>query len=160
MDAPTLDKGLSLAERLMADREGKQAEQGEFVGTVQMGGGYLTVFYRALSYREDRKIGQRHRMVSDEVERELRLAADTLASSSTRCEAHVGDEVEELPPLGVALTSKLGLDGPENDVQAVLALFPSERAMVEQFVELEEWATAVNRTVDKSIEGNSVAATS
>jgi hypothetical protein len=154
MEVAVAETSLSLGERLLAGRKEKQAQQGEFIGTIQLGGGHLTAHYRALDFREDRKIGQRHRAVADEIEREVRLAADTLAASCTRCEAHIDDEVHELPPLGLQLTQKLGIDGPENDVQAVLALFPSERAMVEQFVELEQWTSAVNRAVDTELAGN------
>lgn len=150
----------SLGERLLAGRAEQQAQQGEFIGTIQCGGGYIVSYYRALPFREDRKIGQRHRTVSDEIEREVRMAADTLAAASVRCEVHVGDETHEKGKLGLALAKELGLDGPETDIQAVLALFPTEKAMVEQFVEYEEWAKAVNRTVDGKIEGNSDAATS
>jgi hypothetical protein len=153
-------KSASLGERLLAGRDEKQAEQGEMTGRIECVGGYIVSHYRALSFREDRKIGLRHKAVADIVEKEVRAAADTLAASSTRCEVHIGDETHEMPPLGLGLSQALGLDGPENDIQAVLALFPSERAMVEQFIELEEWASAVNAAVDGQIEGNSEAATS
>jgi hypothetical protein len=139
-------KGASLGERLLAGRDAQQAGQGEFQGRIDCGGGYIVAYYRALPFREDRKVGLRHRTVADPVEREVRMAADTLATACTRCEVYVGDE------------DVLGLDAPENDIQAVLMLFPSERAMIEQFVELEEWTTAVNKTVDKNLVKNSEAA--
>lgn len=152
-------KGASLGERLMAGRSEKQQDAGAFVGRIECGGGHILARYRAMTYREDRQVGQRHKAISDEVEREIRLAADTLASACTGCEIHIGDEVFEKGPLGLALANELGLDGAENDIQAVLALFPSERAMIEQFVELEAWVKAVNAGVDDDIEGKSVAAT-
>lgn len=160
MDAVDTLKGASLGERLLAGRAEKQKERGEFIGRVECGGGYILAHYRAMDYREDRQVGQRHQMVTDQLEQEIRLAADTLASASTGCEIHIGDEVFEKGPLGLALAQELGLDGPENNVQAVLALFPSERAMVEQYIELEAWVKAVNAGVDDDIEGKSGAATS
>lgn len=155
-----VSKSLSLAERLEAGKAQAQAQEGEFVGTIQMAGGYLTIYYRVLSYREDRAIAIRHEAIGNQLERESRLAADTLASASVRSEAHVEEHSEELPKLGLELAARLGLDGPENDIQAVLALFPSERAMVEQFAELETWAKDVTRSVDRKLaEGDSLAAT-
>ncbi len=149
----------SLGERLLAGREKLQAAQGEYVGTIDCGGGTLRVHYRALSYREDRKVGQRHEGVRDEVEKEIRLAADTLVTASVKTEAEIDGEVHELPPLGLGLTTALGLDEPETDIQAALLLFPSERALIQQFVAYEQWATEVAQTVDGEIEENSGAAT-
>lgn len=161
MDTTAVDttKGMSLGERLMAGREEKRKEH-EFEAKIDLGGGYIEAFYRPLDFREERKIVKRHQAVRDDEEREIRMAAETLVVACLRCEAHVDDETHDVPPLGLRLTQHLGVDGPETDIQAVLALFPTESAMVAQCLALERWTNIVNQAVNGDIAGNSEAATS
>src|ERR1039457_18670 len=95
----------SLGERLLAARSQKQAAHEE-VFEVPGYGGQLYARYRPLDFREARKIGQRHEHVKDEIERELRMAADTLVAACVSCEAHIDGETHPLPPLGIELVKQ------------------------------------------------------
>lgn len=146
----------TLAGRLMTART-EQAVTHERTGIINLGGGELKVTYGVIPWREDQEIGKRHEKVQDRVERQLRLAADTLAAASLSSEAVVGGQTEPLPKLGVELATALGLDGMETDIQVVLALFPSERAMMEEFAAHEDWTGTVSKGIDETIEGESLA---
>jgi hypothetical protein len=146
----------SLGERLLAARSKKQAAHEE-VFEVPGYGGQLFARYRPLDFREARRIGQRHEALRDEVEKELRVAADTLASACISCEAHIDGEVKELPPLGLKLCEDIGLDGPETPIQAVLEIFPSEMSVVRQFVELQGAEETSNGAIDGELENSQAA---
>lgn len=147
----------TLADGLLDARVRRQAG---FEETLEVPGwsGRLWATYRPLEYRETRQIGLRHERVKDVVEKELRVAADTLVAACVRCEARHDGRTETLPPVGLALCQEIGLDGPENNTQAVLELFPSESAVMDQFVQVLELEQAANEQVDAAIEGNSEAA--
>ena len=144
----------SVAQRLLAARSKKQAAHEE-IFEVPGYDGQLFAVYRPLDFREARRIGQRHERLRDEIEKELRMAAESLASACIRCEAKIDGETHELPPLGLALAQQIGIEGPENDLQAVLAIFPSEMAVVNQFVAVQGSETASNGQIDTELEGNS-----
>lgn len=148
----------TLGEQLLAARSRKQAAHEE---TFEVPGydGKLWATYRPLDFRVARRIGQRHERLRDEVEKELRVAADTLASACVSCEARIDGETHKLPPLGAELVKQIGLDGePETPIQAVLMIFPSEMAVVRQFVELQGAEDTANDQIDDELAGNSRAA--
>jgi hypothetical protein len=60
--------------------------------------------------------------------------------------------------LGLELCQQIGLEGPETPIQAVLAIFPSEMAVVRQFAELQGVEESSNEAIDGELE-NSQAAT-
>ena len=80
------------------------------------------------------------------------MAADTLVAACTGTEAHVDGQVHTLPPLGLKLCEEIGLEGAENDLQAVLLLFPSEMAVVKQFVAMQEAEETANGRIDVELE--------
>jgi hypothetical protein len=148
----------TLGERLLAARSRKQAAH-DVVMEIPGYEGQLFARYRPLDFREGRKIGQRHERLSDEIEKELRVAADTLVAACTGCEARIDGETHELPPLGLKLAQEIGLEGPENDTQAVLVVFPSELAVIKQFIDLQGDEDKANAQIDRELAGNSEAAT-
>src|ERR1017187_8123483 len=114
----------SLGERLLAARAKKQAaEEMEF--EVFDG---LFARHRPLEYRPTYRIVEKHENIKDHAERDLRVALDTIVATCVGCEARLDGEIQELAPLGLALNEAIGLDGAENDRQAVLELFGSEMA--------------------------------
>ncbi len=143
----------SLRERLLDARSRKQAAAPE---TMEIPGydGQLFATYRPLEFREARRIGQRHERLKDEIEKEIRVAADTLVAACTGCEARIDGQTVALPPLGLELCEQIGLEGPETPTQAVLAIFPSETALIRQFVALEAAEGASNGQIDEAL-GNS-----
>ena len=148
----------TLGERLLAARAKKQAAREE---TIEVPGyeGQLWATYRPLDFREARKIGQAHEHLRDEIEKELRVAADTLVAACTGCEARIDGETHPLPPLGLELCEQIGLEGAENPRQAVLLLFPSEMAVVKQFVDVQGLEEASNGQIDEQLMGESQAVT-
>ena len=147
----------SVAEELAAGRNAAAAEH-ERTGIIHLTGGELHVKYGVIPWREDRRIATEHQSITDEGERLLRAAADTLIKASQGSIAHVGDRMEDLPPLGLELAGRLGLDGAENDRQVVFMLFPSDRAVMEEFWEHEAWTARVSKGLDEQQAGNSEAA--
>ena len=151
----------TVGERLLAARSKAQAAH-EITLAIPGFDGQLHATFRPLYFRESRKIGQAHERLSDEIEKELRVAADTLVAACTGCEAHIDGETHTLPPIGMALNEAIGLDAGENDRQAVLALYPTENALIRQFVAVDLAETQANVAVDtqlgKELEGNSEAA--
>lgn len=148
----------SLGERLLEARSKKQAAHEE-VFEVPGYDGQLFARYRPLDFRRAREIGQHHERLRDEIEKELRVAAETLATACLGCEARIEGQTHQLPPLGVELCNEIGLEGTENPIQAVLAIFPSEMAVVRQFVALQGAEESANGQIDTELEGNSQAAT-
>lgn len=147
----------SLGERLLATRD-KHQKATEETRPVPGYEGQLTATYRGLTFREGRAIGKRHEAILDEAEQEIRIAADVLAKSCTGCQAHIDGETKDLPALGLGLAQSLGVDGPENDAQAVLMIFPSERAVVEEGAAVEKLGVTSGQKADGHIAGNSEAA--
>lgn len=147
---------MSLAEQVLAAREAKQAAH---TVTLEIPGwsGTLWATYRPLSWRQARQIGLRHEALKSQVEKELRAAADGLAAACTGCEARVKGKVEPLPPLGLALCAALGLDGAENDGEAVLMVFPSEDDVIDQSNAVQRAEGLANGLIDEELAGNSEA---
>ncbi len=147
----------ALGARLLAARDRKQAVHEELL-EVPGYDGQLWARYRPVEYRRAFGIVKEHQTVGDEAERLLRTAADTLVAACTGCEAHIDEEIHPLPPLGLELCKEIGIEGGDNDRQAVLAIFPSEFAVVQQAGEVQDLSTLVNQRIDRSLEENSVAA--
>ncbi len=147
----------ALGERLMAARSRMQGAQEE---TLEIPGydGQLWATYRPVEYRRAFAIVNEHLKLADDAEQLLRTGADTLIAACTGCEARIDGETHPVPPLGLRLAQELGIDGPENDRQAVLAIFPSEFAVVQQAGEVQDLSTLRNQRVDRELVGNSQAA--
>ncbi len=145
----------TLGEQLLAARSKKQAAH---EATLEIPGydGKLWATYRPLDFREARHIGQEHERLRDEIEKELRIAADTLVKACVGCEARIGGKTHKLPPIGLELATEIGLGGAENPRQAVFLIFPSETAVMSQFVAVQGAESTVNGQVDEEL-GNSQA---
>ncbi len=151
----------NLGEQLLAARSRKQAAH-EVTLEVPGYEGKLWATYKPLGFKAARRIGQHHENLRDEVEKELRVAAETLAAACTKTEARIEGQTVELPPLGLELCEKIGLEGPETPVQAVMAIFKAEddegTDLVEQFVAVQGAERASNGQIDEELLGNSEAA--
>lgn len=150
----------SIGDKLRAARE-KHSGSREKTFEVQGFDGQLFATYRALGYKEARRIGGLHTGVKEIAERELRVAADTLAAACTGTEAVIDGERHKLPPMGMALNTALGLEPGENPKQAVMALFPADVALMAHFEGVGAFIEDVEAEADEAVEdqlGNSEAA--
>ncbi len=147
----------ALGARLLAARDRKQAVHEE-VREIPGYDGQLWARYRPVEYRRAFAIVAEHEKLTDGAEKLLRTSADTLVAACTGCEARIDEETHPLPPLGLELCKEIGLEGGDNDRQAVLAIFPSEFAVVQQAGEVQDLSTLVNQRIDRSLEENSSAA--
>jgi hypothetical protein len=154
MEVPKVDLPESLAERLRSQREQRTAPKET---TLKVPGfDELYARYLPLGYRPARKIVEDCIDIPDPATRDLEAAVQTLLTACQGVEAHIDGETHDLGmKLGKALADFLGLEGSENDKQAIMLIFPSEMAIMNQAVEVEGLS---NETSDDQIVKNSVAA--
>ena len=129
MELPKVDLPESLAERLRTQRE-QHAVPSETTLRVP---GYDELYarYLPLEYRPARKIVEECINIPDAATRDLEAAVKTLLASCQGVEAHIDGETHDLGMgLGKQLADWLGLEGAENDQQAIMLIFPSEMAIM------------------------------
>lgn len=154
MEVPKVDLPESLAERLRSQREQRTAPKET---TLKVPGfDELYARYLPLGFRPARKIVEDCADIQDPATQDLEEAVQTLLTACQGVEAHIGGETHDLGmKLGKPLADFLGLDGSENDVQAVMLIFPSEMAIVDH---ANDVALLSREASDGEIIKNSVAA--
>jgi hypothetical protein len=154
--------GLSLADRIAAS-ERQATETPERAIILPVPGptsSFLSVRYRALTYRELLKIEERHEKVKDSGDQYLFIATDKLIQACQGILENTGpDEYTDTGHKWTAQTAKVLFrrDLPDNATarQAVLAIFPDEEAVIEHFKEYEQQRLEIRRQIDRETEGNS-----
>jgi hypothetical protein len=149
----------SIQARIRAARAAKQAQT-----TVEIripgyraAGVELFGVFRALSWEQSKQIGSTAlNSVSDESDRELYEAADTLAAACVKTVAVIDGERHDLPPLGVELARYFDdTADPQNPRQAVFLIFDDETRVVLTYSTYAQWRADVDLSVDRGIaQGN------
>lgn len=149
--------GQSIEQRLRARLAAKQGHRTVTLPVI----GYEDLFtarYRALTYKEMKRIGRQSAGIADEDERELVVAADILAIS---CEevfevpAGGGDPVSLGHGFSPALAERLGLPPVDSGRHCVLALFADDLDLIANQDAYIEWRDrAVVETATEEV-GNS-----
>lgn len=119
--------------------------------------GILRVEYRAMDYKELRKIAARHQRVKDDADQELYIAADTLiAASENSFEVLPGEKegeerVRELGlTWGLSLARELGVTTPGDTArQAVFAVFPQKTWLTQHYTDYTDWLRGIGVQVDE-----------
>lgn len=146
----------SIEQRLRARIEEKQAHH-----TIDLPvHGFEDLFkarYRALTYREMKRIGRQAVTIEDDDERELCIAADILAVA---CEEvfEVGTDGEDRSlggPWNAGLGERLGLSHVESGRQCLLAIFTDELDLIAHRDAYIEWRDDVTVKAANSAAGNS-----
>lgn len=89
---------------------------------------------------------------------ELDAIADALVDSSTGMEARIDGETQTIPhKLGKGLTDYLGIDGAENDRQAVYLLIPDDLEMVAHWDRLVAESRSRRKRAEDELSGESQA---
>lgn len=149
--------GQSIEQRLRARIE---AKQGHRTVTLPVDGyeDLFTARYRALTYREMKRIGRQNMGVADEDEREMYVAADILAIA---CEevfevpAGGGDPVSLGSGWSPALAGRLGLPHCDTGRQCVLAVFADDLDLVAHRDAYIEWRDRAVVETANEVVGNS-----
>lgn len=153
---PVPDAGdpASLASRIARRRA---ALQGQTTKTFDVAGykGLLAATYRKLTYTEERAIGVQHSEMPDGGDKDLTIAAHTLAVACLDVlEVQPdGTQVSLDMTWGAALADRLGIkvtDG-ANARTALFAIFADDRALMEHYVDRERWQDSLTEMVDETV---------
>ncbi len=149
----------------------KSAEQAQTVIPKALPGrkGRLVAKYRILGWPEQRAIVAENQKVSDQATQELYVAADSLIVSCVGVEMLIPTNapaaLERLAEdfnaaehkLNRVLAEALGCDYAESDRQAVIAIFPSELALISHYNDLFAAQSGADEEIDEALVGNSEA---
>ena len=115
--------------------------------------GIIAIEYRAISYEETRRIGERLNRITNAAERDLYLACDALIAACVQTyEIDTKGRRNELnAPLGVPLAIALGVEGVAelSPRQAMLGTFTDHIRLMVHYAEYNEWLAGAQVDVDE-----------
>jgi hypothetical protein len=151
---------ISLKDRLSELRQQAQEEH-TFDLSVPGYENVLVARYRSLSYRDQRKIGQRHENEKDQIELELNVAADMLITACQAVLAKNDDgSLVEIGKWNVQTAQEqFGVDfgdhaGTATARQAITSIL-SDTNLMRHFADWLVATTDVNQKVDEVVQGES-----
>ena len=147
----------SLKDQILAARTAALGEHTEDFEIPGFGGRLWGTFKALDDYAELRQIGKRHEGITDQVEREMAVGADTLLEANTDTFALIDGKKEPLGVrLGLELNGYLGIEGAQNDREALFLLFDSKTTnLMQLFFRYDGWTKVAQTEAETRVEGKS-----
>lgn len=96
-------------------------------------------------------------MVTQDPEVEVQLALNSLVENCESTQAIVGEQVIDLPPLGIALLKQITDDTAETDSDALSLLIPTPEDTMDLYIALRDRSSARVKATEDELQGESPA---